>query len=390
MSPDIENYIVKYLSNAAASNELDKLATWVEKPDNREIFKEYVKIHYSIFYSMKEPDAQEVLDKLHSTIRKEKSFIYKLRSRSVYRYAATIIILVAVAVAYLATNKMKNQNILEENIITHQNNPIAPGTDKAILTLEDGSQVSLEKGKIYSKKNTNSNGEEIIYKEDIANIKEIKYNYLTIPRGGQFAIELSDGTKVWLNSESKIRYPVNFIIGQTRKVELVYGEAFFDVSPSIDNGGSKFIVENQFQEIEVLGTEFNVKAYLGESNTYTTLVEGKVSVSSGNITKNLEPSQQLNLNKENNSSTISEVDVYNEISWKDGIFSFESKTLKEMMVVMSRWYDVEITFKNKAIENEEFIGVLRKNQEIQEILTSIKNFGIIKNFEIYDKNVILE
>jgi len=213
---------------------------------------------------------------------------------------------------------------------------------------------------------------------------------LTVPRGGQYVVELSDGTKVWLNSESQLKYPVSFIEGQSREVELAYGEAYFDVSPSSKHKGAKFKVFNQFQEIDVLGTEFNIKAYKGESNVYTTLLEGKISVSIDNKNLGLKPNQQLDLDINNNTSTIKTVDVYNEVSWKDGVFSFESKTLEEVMKVFSRWYDIEIVFKNNSIKNEEFVGILRKNKNLETILKSFKNYDVIKNFEIEDKKVVLE
>ncbi|MEI6864631.1 FecR family protein [Flavicella sp.] len=389
MLSDIENLIIKYLTKSATANDLDRLSEWISKPKNRRVFKEYVQIHYSIYYSMKEPNTEEVLNKLLLTLRKEKSVLYKLKSY--YKYAAAVLVIGLMTYAYVFRNDRINKNHLQENIIVNQNNTIEPGTDKAILTLADGSQVILGKGTTFKKQNINSKGTEIIYKERNSEIEEIEYNYLTIPRAGQFFIKLSDGTKVWLNSESQLKYPVSFRNGMTRKVELVYGEAYFDVSPSTNHNGASFMVVNKSQEIEVLGTEFNIKAYLGESNIYTTLVEGKVVVSSGLTKQVLKPSQQSNLSiHDNKFMEIITVDVYNEISWKDGVFGFENTTLKEMMIVLSRWYDVEVIFKNKAIENEEFIGVLRKTQGLQEILIGIQNFGIIKNFEIYDNKVILE
>ncbi|MDO5968495.1 FecR family protein [Flavivirga aquimarina] len=390
MSPSIENIIVKYLTNSATANDIDKLVVWIEKPTNKKVFKEYVKTHYAIYYSMKEPNTQELLDKLFFTIRRKESFVYKLKSQSVYRYVAAVLVIGLMISAYFFRNSIHISNKNNETIIVNKSKSIKPGTDKAILTFDDGSQVALEKGTSYNAQNVNSNGEEIVYEKSKSESEEIKYNYLTVPRGGQFSIKLSDGTKVWLNSESELKYPVSFSSGKTREVELVYGEAFFDVSASTNHNGVKFIVKNKSQEVEVLGTEFNIKAYLGESNIYTTLVEGSVVVSSGNELKKLKPEQQLNLDLVNNSKIIKTVDVYNEIAWKDGVFSFENKSLKEMMIVLSRWYDVEVIFENEAIENEEFIGILRKNQEIQEILKSIENFGIIKNYKIYDKKIIIK
>src|SRR5690606_40703343 len=122
----------------------------------------------------------------------------------------------------------------------------------------------LEKGDSIQTHNAISNGEEIIYNNNTS--RQLVYNYLTIPRGGQFQLTLSDGTRVWLNSETQIKYPVSFTDGESRQVELVYGEAYFEVSHSTEHKGSDFIVYNQNQEVQVLGTEFNIKAYKDDSN----------------------------------------------------------------------------------------------------------------------------
>lgn len=284
-------------------------------------------------------------------------------------------------------------NISKSNIETVSTkivNTIVPGTDKATLTLGDGSEIVLKKGIAFQTKNANSNGKKIIYKAENVNKKaEVAYNYLTIPRGGQFFIELSDGTKVWLNSESQLKYPVSFIAGVTRQVELVYGEAYFDVSPSTMHNGSKFKVVNQAQELEVLGTEFNIKAYKDEQNVYTTLVEGKVEINASSVKLLLVPNEQSNLNKLSNKMSVSVVDVNTEISWKTGVFRFKGKRLIDIMKVISRWYDVEVVFENKELESLKFKGVLEKEQSIEEILSIMKS-STITDYEIKDKVITLK
>ncbi|WNH11304.1 FecR family protein [Thalassobellus suaedae] len=305
-----------------------------------------------------------------------------------WRYAAVASVIGIITATYFFKDGLLNNSNNDSSVIV---NTIKIGTDKAILTLDDGSQIALEKGTSFQTKNANSNGEQIVYGETNSEEKsKIVYNYLTIPRGGQFFIMLADGTQIWLNSESQLKYPVSFVEGETREVELVYGEAYFDVSPSSEHNGADFKVINNKQEVKVLGTEFNVKAYSDETNIYTTLVEGKVAISFEDKKQDLLPNQQSNINILNNALTVKTVEVYNEISWKDGVFSFEEKTLKEIMKVLTRWYDVDIVFKNSAIENEEFIGVLGKDQNIEEILINIKNFGIIKDYEIDDTKIVLE
>tara|TARA_R110002073_G_scaffold331683_1_gene516752 strand:- start:242 stop:1408 length:1167 start_codon:yes stop_codon:yes gene_type:complete len=388
MSPKIEKLIVKYITKSATSSDLDILSEWVNNPINKKVFKDYVQTHYVIFYSMNNPDTKKVLDELMLTIKKEKSLVYRIKKQPIYKYAAAAVVVGIMVSAYLFKDNKFNNPVEITPIIV--NNSIESGTDKATLTLEDGSQVALEKGDSFQTQNANSNGEELVYEAGSRKAKEIGYNYLTIPRGGQFFVKLADGTQVWLNSESQLKYPVAFLEGVDREVELVYGEAYFDVSPSSDHKGSKFRVFNQSQEIEVLGTEFNLKAYKDETNIYTTLVEGKVAVNFENRIQQLLPNQQSNFNLNSNSITIKKVDVYSEISWKDGIFSFEDVSLEEIMKVLSRWYDIEVVFGNENLKNEEFIGLLRKDQNIEKIISTIKGFGIIKEYEFKDKILILK
>ena len=333
---------------------------------------------------LSEADANRIHDNIINSFHKKQTTSLKKNSHAwKYAIAASIILLISISFLF---NKSNEEQLIEPIIV----NTIETGTDKATLTLGDGSQIALEKGSTFQTNNANSNGEKIIYEERKQKRTEIIYNYLTIPRGGQFQIALSDGTQVWLNSESQLKFPVSFIEGETRKVELLYGEAYFDVSPSIEHKGSKFKVINQSQEIEVLGTEFNIRAYKDESNIYTTLVEGKVSVSSSSTNQVLKPTQQANLNLNNNMMTVATVDVYNEVSWKEGVFSFNRKPLVEIMAVLSRWYNLDVEFVNQKTKNEGFNGALSKDQNIEDILKTIKNFGIIKDYEIKNKTVILK
>ncbi len=254
---------------------------------------------------------------------------------------------------------------------------IAIGTTKAILTLEDGSNIALGDGKTYQTKNLSSTGEQIIYNQGINTpIIELAYNYLFVPRGGNYFIKLSDGTKVWLNSDSRLKYPVKFM-GNSRKVELIYGEAYFEVSPSTQNQGANFVVSTRGQEVEVLGTQFNIKAYNEENTITTTLVEGKVAVKNklSGEKVNLAVLHQLELNLIDNSFEMKPVDIANEISWKDGVFKFKNKPLKEIMTILSRWYDAEVIFEDADIQEILFNGVFNKNQNIQSILDIIKSTG---------------
>ena len=367
--------------------------------------KEVIKYFQKITNSDQLPTVEEVLDLLdknpvleeveanniHNTIleiaSREKNTVTRKKFR-IWKYAVA-----AAVIGIVSTTLFFKEDIFknDDNTPVLVNTQIQPGTDKATLTLEDGATIALTKGTKYQTKNAESNGEEIVY--TATNNQQpttSKYNTLTIPRGGQFQITLSDGTKVWLNSESQIKYPVAFNDFETRQVELVYGEAYFDVSPSTKHNGTTFQVINKEQNVEVLGTEFNIKAYKDETTIYTTLVEGKVAINYNNNKKYLIPNQQSIYDTTNNTFKINTVEVYNEIAWKEGVFSFEDKKLEEIMKVLSRWYDMDVIFEKSELKSVEFLGKLKKKQRIEEILSAIKNASIINDYEIKNKTIVLK
>jgi len=388
----IQSLLKKFILNQCSKEEIDEVVQYIQGlTDSTELpTVEEVLAILDEKPRMSELSAIRIRNKILASPQKEQQPSLK-RKFHYMRYAAAAVFIGVLATAYFFKDIILNEPIQATPAIVKQDiNVLESGSNTATLTLANGTQVALVNGTSLKTQNAKSNGEEIVYDAKERNTTEVVYNYLTIPRGGKFFIKLSDGTQVWLNSETKLKFPVAFIEGQTRQVELVYGEAYFAVSPSTAHKGAHFEVLSNKQKVNVIGTEFNIKAYKDETNIYTTLVEGKVDVNIENRNQRLVPNQQLNLNLKTNSSFIKKVDVYNEISWKEGVFSFEQITLKDMMKVLSRWYDVDFVFKNKAIENEVFDGVLRKNQSLDEILRSIKNFKIIKNYEIKNKEVILE
>lgn len=371
--------IIKKLNNTLTQEEAAIFSEWYHESTVHKDYFDAVKRNYKKELSHVDIENGWLAIQKKINTPKTKNNFWK------YGIAASVVLLIAVGFIFIKSTPTD----IENPTIVEQNNTIEIGTDKAILTLEDGSVVALEKGQNYSSDHLESNGESLIYKNGSAATK-VAYNYLTIPRGGQYYIKLSDNTEVWLNSESKLKYPVTFIPGQDRTVELLYGEAYFDVSSSSNHNGASFKVLNQNQEVEVLGTEFNVKAYTDESHVYTTLVEGKVAVSNNGVKQNLLPNQQSKLDLKSNTISVQEIDVYSETSWRKGIFSFKSKSLKEIMVVLSRWYDTEIIFENPDLESIKFNGVLSKNDDIEEILSIIKNTNFINAYEIKEKKIMLK
>ncbi|WP_289660277.1 FecR family protein [Flavobacterium panacagri] len=262
---------------------------------------------------------------------------------------------------------------------------IAPGTDKAILVLGNGKTIVLGNGNSYKGKGVTTNDKSVTYSD---NNVAIEFNYLTIPRAGQFSLLLADGTKVRLNSETQLKFPNRFIDGKPRFVELVYGEAYFEVSPSTAHKGAHFNVKTKGQNVEVLGTQFNIKAYKDEENLITTLKEGKVVIDYAAKKEELSPGEQSVLHSATSSLRITPANLDRELSWLNGQFVFDNLTLKDIVKVLSRWYDVEFIIKDETIKNEKFKGQFSKNQNLEVILELIKTTNQIKSYEIKEKTVI--
>ncbi|WP_303315430.1 FecR family protein [Flavivirga abyssicola] len=376
--------IIKFLNREANYKELEKLNTWLKNAKNVPIFNHFVQTEYIIALCMAEYNLKKakksIETKIKNSEKKQKVTLYKRMT-----VAATVLLIIGVSMF-----RLNNDHKIS---LSGNTNIIEIGSNKAILTLENGDQVALEKGKSFQAETISANGEKIIYssrnKSDKAKEK-LQFNYLTIPRGGQFFVQLSDGTEVWLNSDSKLKYPVKFIKGEIREIELVYGEAYLKVSPSENHDGVSFNVRTKAQTINVLGTEFNIKAYNDDDEIATTLVEGKVAIKKGKIEKILRPNQQSRIVQNLDRIEVMDVDVSQEISWIDGMFTFNEESLGEMMKVISRWYDVEVVFESAKRKNFVFTGVLERTKSFTDILKLIETTseGEVE-FEINRKTIII-
>lgn len=389
LTSTLEHIIVKYLNNQASASEQETLNLWLAEDDaHLEIFKDYVKTKHLIDFNYLMVDTEKSKRQLQTFISEEKKAVKMKTYYRVASYAAIAVLFLAIGFLFkdeLGVNNNKqpnNQTIVNKTIIKS-------GTDKATLTLEDGTEVVLDKGTSYHTAFAESDGEALVYQNEQQPLETMVYNVLTVPRGGQFFVQLSDGTKVWLNSDSQLKYPRNFIDNKPRNVELVYGEAYFEVSPSTAHHGMAFQVDSKNQVIEVLGTQFNIKAYPDEKATYTTLVEGKIVVETNYSKEMLKPNQQAVLSDDTNLMTIKTIEVYNEISWKDGVFSFKGKPLAEIMTVLSRWYDVNVNFENKDLEDDLFGGSFSKDQKLTDILEMVQNTTSAM-YEILDKTIVIK
>tara|TARA_B110000093_G_scaffold19470_1_gene17739 strand:+ start:876 stop:2027 length:1152 start_codon:yes stop_codon:yes gene_type:complete len=383
MQVKIQTLIIKYLSKEADIDEIEQLDNWLIIKGNISVFNSYVQTDYFISIVMTRYNLENAKNKIHERIRLiEKR--NKLERNKKYAFAASVIFLIGIS-------------LINQFNFNETKEPIIIGSDKAVLTLENGDQVILEKGKKFQNKTLNSNGKELSYsiKNKTANNpsnQKIVYNFLTVPRGGQFSLNLEDGTKVLLNSDSKIKYPIKFIKGKKREVELLYGEAFFDVSSSQNNNGSEFIVSTKTQKINVIGTKFNIKAYNEDEIITTTLVEGKVRVHNGENQILLSPNQQSKVYSKSTNIDVSNVDVLQQISWINGLFSFNDTSLESIMQTLSRWYDLKFIFKSANQKKLLFSGVLERTKSIEDILFIIEKTSSLNeiNFEIIDKVIIVE
>lgn len=263
---------------------------------------------------------------------------------------------------------------------------IPAGEKKATLTLADGTEVHVEEitAQILQEKGMNieyRNGE-IVYHKSEEKTTEVVYNKLEVPRGGECMIKLDDGTKVWVNAETKLKYPVAFV-GDRREVVLE-GEAFFDVAKN----EKPFIVKTSFGDVRVLGTAFGISAYASESESYTTLVRGKVSVErEGGEPVVILPGEQVVTSKDGKMMK-QKVDVEEFVGWKDGIYVFKEKSLGEIMKTLERWYNISVDFQDKSLVDLPFTGNLKRYDDINVFFDALTRTGDMK-YRVEGNQVIL-
>lgn len=247
-----------------------------------------------------------------------------------------------------------------------------PGSNKATLTMADGQVVTLDStgARDLSRNGTvvRQQGGRLLY----GNARAVSYNTLQTPRGGQFQLQLPDGTEVWLNAASSIRFPTAFP-GKERLVEVT-GEVYMEVARNADQ---PFRVKvNEQVNVQVLGTRFNINAYSDEKNIQTTLVQGAVKVKSGDTGTILQPGQQAQVS---DNIRVVPADVDQVMAWKNGLFNFHNMELKEVMRQLSRWYDIDVEYRG-TVAPREFWGKMGRNLTLSEVLKGLEGAGI--NFKI--------
>ncbi|NML36729.1 FecR family protein [Chitinophaga sp. G-6-1-13] len=246
--------------------------------------------------------------------------------------------------------------------------PVMPGSNKAILLLDDGSSVTLNDSTQQTIGDARVQGESLVY-DQAGNPEGMKYNTLKTPQGGQFAVVLPDGSKVWLNAASSLKYPVSFN-SQHRVVELT-GEAYFDITP---DKNKPFTVRVNNMEVQVLGTSFNVMAYPEEKNIRTTLITGAVNVSADNSTKHLLPGQQAVLD-DARQFTIANADVNTVMAWKNGKFEFTGEEVDVALRQLARWYDLELQFEG-GVPEEHLTASFPRNTSLDNIIKMLELSGV--------------
>ncbi len=263
---------------------------------------------------------------------------------------------------------------------------IVPGRSQAYLTLANGENLNLDTLKQELKEKDGTilfpvSGK-IAYRQSDSSVnKELVYNTLNVPRGGEYKLQLSDGTHMWVNSDSKVRFPVSFT-GGSRNI-FVSGEVFLKVAK---DKTKPFIVHTSKGKVKVLGTSFNVRDYRDEDIVATTLVEGSVEfVSSKGIVK-IEPGEQVRNLGRYDELEVKKVNVKDYISWKDGIFVFNHSRLDDIMKTMERWYDVDVFFLNEEIKSLRFSGELERYDDINKLLDFLKTGGDVR-FKIKGKTI---
>lgn len=386
----------KVSANTATPEELQELADVVLSTGNEELLR----LVEERFASADEgaiplPTAErqsamiaEILsaDKLSTT---ESAVVHKLPFWTMARKiaAALIIILVTSATYFIVTRYDKDQAVQPGTVVQVTNDRL-PGTNRATLTLADGSVVYLDStaaGTIAQQGNasvTKSDNGELVYQQLAGAGQEtgLMFNTIVVPRGGTYELVLSDGTHVWLNSASTLKYPSSFTTNE-RNVELT-GEAYFEVAK---NPSKPFHVIAKNMKVEVVGTHFNMMVYEEENVQKVTLLEGAVNVVSQKSGVELKPGKQASLNLQNQKLGVEEVDADESVAWIKGYFQV-NRIDEVFMRQLARWYDIEVVYEG-AIKPNEFKGTIARSIKLSNVVQALRESGI--NCRIENNKLII-
>ncbi len=338
-------------------------------------------LHEDEFNVLTEADLKTAKKEFRKKIATEISISSKNTLWPRFISAAAIIIIISVGTLFYLDYIKKPDT---KHAVSEEKNDISPGGNIATLTLADGRKISLtdaENGQLAEqsgiKISKTADGQlvyEVRHLEGSTSEKSLPavgmtYNTIETPPGGQYQVILPDGSKVWLNSASSLRYPVKFT-GNERRVEIS-GEAYFEVA---HNSKMPFRVINSNQIVEVLGTHFNIMAYADESSTNTTLLEGSVRIIKENKSKVISPGQQTRV--KNGVIDVASVDVTQVTAWKEGYFMFKNEDIQSIMRQISRWYNLEVKYEGH-IPEKVFGGKISRTRNVSEVLEILESTGSI-------------
>jgi transmembrane sensor len=370
--------IASFIKGTLSPLERKELDAWILASDkNEQLFDELTK-EENIEKTM-EWYAGINEEKAYQRIKKRIGFKPQKRkvvSVSFISVAASVLLIVGIAAFFLW---QKNQEAGKDAHPVALSQDLPPGSNKAILTLTDGRKIILDSTapKTISEGRIKIDAGVISYDTLVASPP--KENLLTVPRGGQFMVVLADGTKVWLNAESSLKYVTSFV-GNERRVVLT-GEAYFEVAK---NKEKPFIVESSGNTIKVLGTKFNVNSYKNEDVFTATLVEGSVQITKGTVSKILKPGQQASITE--NKIEVAETDVSENTAWKNGEFVFRNAPVHAIARQLARWYDLDVEYRDPA--EKHLNATIKRNIPLSKLLQYLEETGDV-HFKTEGKKLIV-
>jgi len=380
MSKERLSYLLKqYLDNCITPAEYEELMTLV----NHESVSHEVQAVLEEIIGQASPDSnydEADWEPLFRNILELRENEPQARPMKFRWMIAAAILLTIVGAGYLFYIKRTARHDMN-TVVAHD---LAPGSNKAILTLGDGNTIDLDaahNGVVAQQGGAQlikSRNEQLIYSQSGAT--DVQYNRLTTPRGGQFQLQLPDGSKVWLNAATTLRYPTRFV-GDERVVELK-GEAYFEI---IADAKKPFRVKVGEMEVEVLGTHFNIMDYDEEPAIRTTLLEGSVRVKKRDHSVLIRPGQQASLGRDEE-LVVAAADTEAAVAWKDGMFMFRDAGIEQVMRQLARWYDVEVLYKD-GVPKDRFQGEMYRNVNASKILKVLEASGL--HFAVEGKKIIL-
>ena len=373
-----------YLLGDITEEERQELEDWCEEtPRNRKLFEQ---ICQEDLFSKERSVYENVNDtKAFSVFEKR---VRRVSPRSIgnwWKYAAVLLFPILVVGSWRLMHETEQVSVVASSVA-----PIQPGCSQAVLVLDDGRKVFLkeeEEGVISEDKEITVTGEKdrLVYtSSEGKNVDEIRFNELEVPRGGEYKVRLADGTLVYLNSATRMKYPVKFD-EKERKVYLS-GEAYFEVAKDPER---PFFVEMEGVEVRVYGTSFNVNTHQ-KGNIQTVLVKGSIGVKvlSSGMESVIRPGQMAEFKQGNTKVDVKDVNVAVYTDWKDGIFRFENQRLEDILAVLSNWYDMNVFYQTVSVKELHFSGYMERYKDVSVILEAITlSTGV--TFSIQGKTIIV-